>query len=130
MAWSTVTSHSLGYSIVDKQSLDFQLENDPSVTQIFVSAEELLALADMFRNKGPVNFNTDGKYFVTGVESSRRGEPVRLPSGTMRPCGRVRPAGRSRQARMAICGRWYFRITRRSTAQTPTELVLGDGEVT
>jgi hypothetical protein len=86
MAWSTVTSYSLGFSIVDKQFFFyFQLENDPSVTQIFVSAQELLALADMFRNEGPVNFNSDGNYFVTGAEPVGEGEPVSLPSGVVRP---------------------------------------------
>jgi hypothetical protein len=85
MAWSTVTSYFLGYSIMDKQFyFYFQLDNDPSVTQIFVSAEELQALADMFRNEGPVNFNSDSNYFVTGAEPVGEGEPVLLSSGVAR----------------------------------------------
>jgi hypothetical protein len=86
MAWSTVTNYRLGYSVVDKQFLFyFQLENDPSVNQIFVSAEELLALADMFRNEGPVNYNSDGNYFVTGAEPVGEGEPMLLSSSVVRP---------------------------------------------
>jgi len=27
-----------------------------------------MALADMFRNEGPINFNTDGNYFVSAAE--------------------------------------------------------------
>ena len=76
----------LGYSIVDKHFFFyFQLDNDPSVRQIFVSAEEQLALADMFRNEGPVSFNSDGNYFVTAAEPVGEGEPVLLPTSITRP---------------------------------------------
>ncbi len=39
-----------------------------TVYQIFPSPEEFVGLADTFRNEGPINFNTSGKYFVTAAE--------------------------------------------------------------
>jgi hypothetical protein len=86
MAWSTVSNYRLGYSVVSKQFLFyFELENDSSVRQLFVSAEELLALGDMFRNEGPVSYNSDGNYFVTGAEPVGEGEPVLLSSSVALP---------------------------------------------
>jgi hypothetical protein len=86
MAWSTVSNYRLGYSVVSKQFLFyFELENESSVRQLFVSAEELLALADMFRNEGPVSYNSDGNYFVTGAEPVGEGEPVLLSSNVALP---------------------------------------------
>jgi hypothetical protein len=35
---------------------------------MYPGSMEFLALADMFRNEGPIHFNTDGKYFVTAEE--------------------------------------------------------------
>lgn len=86
MAWSRVTDYHLGYNIVDKQFyFYYQLENEPSISQIFVSAVEVRALADMFRNEGPVNFNSDGNYFVTAAEAVGEGETVVQAIGVPRP---------------------------------------------
>jgi hypothetical protein len=69
MAWKRVVRYNLGYSIPRREFLFYyQFEGETSVTQIFPTPEEFLALADMFRNERPINFNTDGNYFVTGSE--------------------------------------------------------------
>jgi hypothetical protein len=86
MPWSTVASYNLGYSITSRQFLFyFQLENEPSISQLFVSPEEAIALADMFRNEGPVSFNSDGSYFVTGPEAVGEGEAVQAPAPVALP---------------------------------------------
>ena len=46
----------------------------PEAYQLFVSAQEMMALADMFRNEGPVSWNSDGEYFVTDAEKVGEGE--------------------------------------------------------
>ncbi|WP_448624111.1 hypothetical protein [Geodermatophilus sp. URMC 64] len=77
MAWQKVSWYSLGFNIVDKQCyFYFGLEGDPSARQIFVSAAELSVLADMFRNEGPVSYNSEGNYFVTDQEKIGEGENV------------------------------------------------------
>jgi hypothetical protein len=77
MAWVNVDWYSLGYNIVDKQCYFYYgLEGDGSAYQIFVTAPEMSALANMFRNEGPVTYNTDGHYFVTGQENVGEGEVV------------------------------------------------------
>ena len=69
MAWSTVQWYSLGYSVQDREFFFYYgLDGDSSAYQIFVSAAEAAALGDMFRNEGPVSFNSDGNYFVTDQE--------------------------------------------------------------
>jgi hypothetical protein len=35
------------------------------IAQSFLTAQEFLSLSDMFRNGGPITFNTVGNYFVT-----------------------------------------------------------------
>jgi hypothetical protein len=73
MAWIKVESYSLGYSIKDKKFLfNYNLEGDKAVYQIFPTAEEFIGLADMFRNEGPVNFNSTGNYFTTDSEAVGR----------------------------------------------------------
>jgi hypothetical protein len=69
MAWKTVENYRLGYS-VPKRAFYFyyRLEGDTTVYQMYPGSMEFLALADMFRNEGPIHFNTDGKYFVTAEE--------------------------------------------------------------
>jgi hypothetical protein len=77
MAWITVSWYSLGFNIVDKQCYFYYgLEGDDSAYQIFITAPEMSALADMFRNEGPVTYNSDGHYFVTGQENIGEGEAV------------------------------------------------------
>jgi len=69
MAWKRVARYSLGYNIVAREFYFYnRFEGETTMQQLFPSPEEFLALADMFRNEGPVNFNTDGNYFVTGPE--------------------------------------------------------------
>lgn len=83
MPESNVVSYSLGYSIADRQfSFYYELEGGSAVSQIFVTPEQFVALADMFRNEGPVHFNSDGGYFVTASERVGEGERLRAaPSG-------------------------------------------------
>jgi hypothetical protein len=81
MPWTTVSNYHLGFGTVNRQfSIYFQLDGEPALRQLFVSAAEFAALADMLRNEGPVNYNTDGEYFVTGPEPVGEGEaaPLRL----------------------------------------------------
>jgi hypothetical protein len=69
MAWMRVVDYHLGYSIPKKQFYFYYTLDGESMThQIFPTPEEFIALADMFRNEGPMNFNTDGKYFVSAAE--------------------------------------------------------------
>jgi hypothetical protein len=75
MAWVRVAWYSLGFNIANKACYFYYgLEGDSNAYQIFVSAQEMLALADMFRNEGSVSFNTDGNYFVTDQEKVGEGE--------------------------------------------------------
>lgn len=69
MAWKRVATYNLGYSIPNKQFyFYYTLVGDGTAYQIFPTPQEMIALADMFRNEGPMNFNTDGKYFVSAAE--------------------------------------------------------------
>src|SRR4029453_1288429 len=80
MAWKRVENYWLGYSLPKKQFyFYYKLADESSVQQIFPGPRELLALADMFRNEGPINFNTDGQYFVSAAEEI--GEQEAHPSG-------------------------------------------------
>jgi hypothetical protein len=76
MAWLKVVNYMLGYSVVNKQFYFYYTLQGETVThQIFPSPEEFIALADMFRNEGPINFNTVGKYFVSAAEQVGENEP-------------------------------------------------------
>ena len=69
MAWKKVDYYRLGYSIVKKRFyFYYKLEGVNVSYQIFPTPEEFVGLSDMFRNEGPISFNTTGKYFVTGIE--------------------------------------------------------------
>lgn len=75
MAWKKVTNYWLGYSLDKRQfSFYYQIEGEAAVHQISTSPEETVGLADMFRNEGPVHYNTNGKYFVTAEEAVGEGE--------------------------------------------------------
>jgi hypothetical protein len=77
MAWSSVESYALGFRTTDQQFFFYYTLSGEQVThQIFVSADEMAALADMFRNEGPVSYNSDGDYFVTNAELVGEGETV------------------------------------------------------
>ncbi|NIV35004.1 MAG: hypothetical protein GWN58_37775 [Anaerolineae bacterium] len=69
MAWKRVRNYRLGYSLQKKCFyIYYELEGESSVHQFFPTPEEFVGLSDMFRNEGPINFNTDHRYFVTGTE--------------------------------------------------------------
>ena len=69
MAWKNVDNYWLGYSIT-KRSFYFyyKLQGENTVHQFFPTPEEFVGLSDMFRNEGPIHFNTDQKYFVSAAE--------------------------------------------------------------
>jgi hypothetical protein len=76
MAWKTVDKYYLGYNLGTKQYyFYYRFVSETTVQQIFPSAQEFMALADMFRNEGPISFNTTGNYFVTAPEAVGEGEP-------------------------------------------------------
>jgi hypothetical protein len=76
MTWIKVENYMLGYSLDKKQFyFYYKLQGESQVHQFFPSPAEAIALADMFRNEGPINFNTDGKYFVTAAEQIGENEP-------------------------------------------------------
>jgi hypothetical protein len=69
MTFSKVTWYSLGFNTVDKQFyLYFGLDSDNYAHQLFLNAQEFTALSDMFRNEGPISYDTDKHYFVTDQE--------------------------------------------------------------
>jgi hypothetical protein len=75
MPWKKADTYNLGYSIVNRQFIFyFHLENENVAHSINVSAPEMTALSDMFRNEGPMFFNTDGNYFATATELVGEGE--------------------------------------------------------
>lgn len=78
MAWIKVTNYMLGYSVAKREFyFYYTLKGDSAAYQIFPTANEFVALADMFRNEGPITFNTDGQYFVSAAEQV--GENERQP---------------------------------------------------
>jgi len=69
MPFKRVEIYSLGYSVPQKQfSFYYGLVGESSVNQIFLNPQEFIALADMFRNEAPIDFNTDGQYFVSSAK--------------------------------------------------------------
>jgi hypothetical protein len=71
MPFVPVLTYSLGYITAQKQFfLDYTLEGDNSVQQIFITAEESVALSDMFRHYSPISFNTDVSYFTSSFRTS------------------------------------------------------------
>lgn len=83
MSWSKVTKYNLGFNIVDKQFyFYYALEGENVVHQIFLDAAQFAAVSDMFRNEGPVSYNSDGHYFVTDPEGVGEGEVAPASAGT------------------------------------------------
>ena len=67
--WKRVENYWLGYSVPNNQfSFSYKLVDEDTAHQIFPGPQEFLALADMFRNEGPIIFNTEGSYFITAAE--------------------------------------------------------------
>jgi hypothetical protein len=76
MAWLKVVNYMLGYSIPKKQFYFYYNLQGESVTHQFLpTPDEFRALSDMFRNEGPINFNTDGNYFISAAEQVGENEP-------------------------------------------------------
>lgn len=66
MAWTRVQSYSLGFGVTKKNFwLYYTLAGQTSVTQIFLTPTQFVALSELFRSGGVVNYNTDGNYFAT-----------------------------------------------------------------
>ncbi len=75
MPWKNVDKYYLGYNVAGKQFyFYYHLQGETVVNQFFPTPQEFIALADMFRNEGPISFNTDGNYFVTSPEAVGEGE--------------------------------------------------------
>lgn len=75
MAWKQVIKYWLGYNIDQKQFLFYyQLDGEATINQIKPSAADFAGLADMFRNEGPIHFETTGRYFTTAAEDVGEGE--------------------------------------------------------
>ena len=73
--WQRVESYWLGYSVPTNQfSFSYKLAGEDTAHQIFPGPQEFQALADMFRNEGPINFNSDGSYFITAAEQVGEGD--------------------------------------------------------
>jgi len=69
MAWKRVEFYSLQFSIQTKQfRFSYVLQGENVSHQLATDPQQFMALADMFRNEGPISFNTDGQYFSTGGE--------------------------------------------------------------
>jgi hypothetical protein len=70
MPFVPVLTYGLGYIVPRKQFfLDFTLKGDNSVHQIFITAEESVALSDRFRNYSPISFNTDTSFFSSSFKT-------------------------------------------------------------
>jgi hypothetical protein len=70
MAWKQVDKYYLGYNAGTKQFMFYySLQGDAAVRQFFPDPPAFVALSEMFRNEGPISYNTDGDYFVTGPEA-------------------------------------------------------------
>jgi len=68
MSWKRVASYNLGYSVTKNQFyFYYTLAGEGVVHQFFPSPEAFHALAYMFGTQGPINFNTDGNYFVSAA---------------------------------------------------------------
>jgi len=75
MVWKKVEKYWLGYSLANKQFyFYYKLEGETVTHQFFPSPQEFVGLADMFRNEGPISYNTDGRYFCTAAEEIGEGE--------------------------------------------------------
>ncbi len=75
MAWKRVEKYYLGYGLADKRFyFYYKLQDENVVHQFFPSAEAFIGLSDMFRNEGPISFNTERRYFVTAPEGIGEGE--------------------------------------------------------
>lgn len=76
MTRSKVEWYSLGFNTSSKQgTISYGLEGDGAVQYLDVSAAELTALGDMFRNEAQINYDTDTALFETDREVAGHGVP-------------------------------------------------------
>ena len=76
MAWLRVVNYALGYSVPTQQFYFYYwLQGETGLHQIFPTPDQFRGLADMFRNEGPISFNTNGSYFVSAAEQVGENEP-------------------------------------------------------
>jgi hypothetical protein len=77
VASQQVASYALRFDITRRQFLLFYTlagEARPTAFPYALSPQEFSALADMFRNEGPIFFNADQQYFTTAAEHIGEGE--------------------------------------------------------
>ena len=71
MLFVNVLTYSFGYTIPTKQFLfNYTLDGEDAAHQIFITAEESVALADMFQNHGPISFNTAASSFASAFRNA------------------------------------------------------------
>ena len=75
MAWMTVDKYYLGFNVANRQFMFYyHLTGEANTYSFNVSPAEMTAISDMFRNEGPMFYNTTGNYFVTNPELVGEGE--------------------------------------------------------
>jgi hypothetical protein len=83
MAWKKVVRYWLGYNADIKQCyVYYSIEGNPAILPLTVTPQEMLALADMFRNEGPVSYGEETGRFMTDAEGIGEGEIVSAPPST------------------------------------------------
>jgi hypothetical protein len=71
MLFVNVLTYSFGYTIPTKQFIfNYTLDGESVAHQIFITAEESVALADMFQNHGPISFNTAASSFASAFRNA------------------------------------------------------------
>ncbi|HEX9033899.1 MAG TPA: hypothetical protein VF834_18825 [Streptosporangiaceae bacterium] len=80
MAWTRVKWYSLGFNIVSKQCYFYYgLEGESVAHEVFVTAAQMSALGDMFRNEGPITYNSEGHYFVSNEKRLMDSKVISAP---------------------------------------------------
>ena len=66
MAWQPVESYSFGFSTDTKKFwLYYTLKGTAATTQVFLTATQFTALAQLFGSASAINYETTGKYFAS-----------------------------------------------------------------
>ena len=70
MAWKKVESYSYGFKPSDKKYwLYFTLEGESTTTQVFLTATQFTAVAQLFNSSTSVSYETVGNYFSSSVRT-------------------------------------------------------------
>lgn len=70
MAWKKVESYSFGFKPSDKKYwLYYTLEGANATTQVFLSATQFTAVAEVFNSSASMSYDTTGNYFSSGVRT-------------------------------------------------------------